>query len=335
MQDSESKKLLICAPAWVGDMVMAHTLVTTLIDRYEGAEIHMLAPAATLPLASRMPGVAGGISFDVAHGELGLKKRRAMGLRLREQGFSQAYVLPNSLKSALVPFFARIPKRTGWQGEARYGLLNDRRRLDKERYPLMIERFMALGREPGDPLPRPYPDPILIADTDNRDRVLGDLGLSADQPIVVLCPGAEFGPAKRWPSEHFAAVAAHARDNGYQIWLMGSPKDHADCAEICEIVPEAVNIAGQTSLIDAVDLMSLAYRVVCNDSGLMHVACALGCQVVALYGSTSPGFTPPLGQDPVILSENLDCSPCFERTCPLGHLNCLNQLAPQRVIEVL
>lgn len=313
---------------------MAHTLVQVL--KGQGVcEIHLLAPPATLPLADRMPGVSRAIVLSVGHGEIGLGKRRALGHELRKETYSRALVLPNSLKSALVPFFANIPRRTGWQGEARFKLLNDRRVLDKTRYPLMIERFMALALPAGADLPQPYPMPVLSADPENLQRLLKDLDLRLDRGVVVLCPGAEFGPAKRWPAEHYATVARHAIDSGSQVWLLGSPKDQADCADIRTRVPEAVNLAGRTRLVDAVDLMSVATAVICNDSGLMHVACALGRRTIALYGSTSPDFTPPLSEDALVLSEALDCSPCFERTCPLIHMNCLRQLAPERVIEAL
>ncbi len=327
-------KVLIVAPAWVGDMVMAHTLVQVLHADADPT-IAMLAPPATAPLAERMPGVADVVVLDVSHGELGLGKRRAMGLKLRSGAFDVAYVLPNSFKSALVPFWARIPQRIGWQGEARLGVLNLRRRLDRERYPLMIERFMALGREPEAAMLSPYPQPRLTADPANRDTVVERLSLNLDMPVTVLCPGAEYGEAKRWPERHFATVANYVASTGHPVWLVGSPNDQPVCANIAALAPAAINLAGRTSLLDAVDLLSLATQVVCNDSGLMHVACALDRPVVVVYGSTSPAFTPPLSGAATVLHEDLDCRPCFQRECPLGHLNCLNQLDPSRVIEAL
>jgi len=328
-------KVLIVAPAWVGDMVMAHCLVQVLAASRPGVAIHLLAPPATAPLGLRMAEVAGVRTFEVAHGELALGKRNREGRVLRAFGFDQAIVLPNSLKSAWVPFRARIPVRTGWHGEARYGLLNDRRRLDPERLPLMIEQFMALGLAPGAPLPDPYPRPRLQVDADNRERLLESLDLTAGAGLVILCPGAEFGPAKRWPPAHYAAVARHALAGGRPVWLLGSPKDAEVCAEIAAAAPGAVNLAGRTRLLDAIDLLSLASAVVCNDSGLMHVAGALGVRVIALFGSTSPAFTPPLGDGATVLRLGLDCSPCFQRECPLGHLRCLVDLAPDRVIGLL
>ena len=323
-------KTLIVAPAWVGDMVMAHALVQIL-----DGEIHMLAPAATTPLARRMPRVASGIEFPLGHGELKIADRWRLGRRLSKERFDRAIVLPNSLKSAITPAAAGIPCRTGWHGEARFGLLNDRRRLDRERLPLMIERFMALGRPADAELPRPYPEPRLETDPENLAAVRARLNLESDRPALALCPGAEYGPAKQWPAEHFAAVAGHALNAGWQVWLLGSPGDAEVCGQIAAAVPNIDNLAGQTRLVDAVDLLGAADRVVCNDSGLMHVACAVGTRVVAVYGSTSPGFTPPLDPGAVVVKLDLDCSPCFERTCPLGHLNCLHKLAPKQVVDVL
>ena len=327
-------KILVVAPAWVGDMVMAHTLVSLLL-RNSDAEVFMVAPPATEPLAQRMPGVQGSWLLDVGHGELGFGARRTLARTLRAQGFDQAIVLPNSFKSALLPYWARIPVRTGWQGESRYLVLNDRRRLDPERYPLMIERFMALALPDGADLPEPYPLPRLTADTAAAAGLAERLGLSCEN-VTALCPGAEFGPAKRWPPAHFAALARAEVARGRTVWLLGSPGDRQTCEEIMAAAPEGVsNVAGRTTLLEAVDLLSLAERVVANDSGLMHVAAALDRELVALFGSTSPDFTPPLGDRSRVLRNPVDCSPCFQRQCPLGHLQCLEGLRPEKVLEVL
>jgi heptosyltransferase-2 len=328
-------KTLIVAPAWVGDMVMAHCLVRLVHQQDPAAEIHMLAPPATEPLARRMAEVSRTHEFSLAHGELGLGKRRRIGQSLIGERYARAIVLPNSFKSALTPWWANIPSRTGWHGESRFGLLNDRRRLDTRRYPLMIEQFMALGLPEGAPLEKPYLLPKLEVDEANASRVMEKLGLDRQKPVAVLCPGAEYGPAKRWPAEHYADLARHLGHDGYGVWLIGSPKDEPACREIVEAVPEAVSLAGRTTLLDALDLIAQAERVICNDSGLMHVAAALGRRVIAVFGSTSPDFTPPLGDLATVVRGNEPCSPCFERTCPLGHMNCLNNLAPECVIERL
>jgi len=327
-------KILVVAPAWVGDMVMAHGLVR-ILNRREAVTVDMLAPAASAPLADRMPGVRITHLLEIDHGELGWGKRRSEARRLATENYDQAIVLPNSFKSALIPYWAGIERRTGWTGESRVVVINDRRSLEESRYPLMVERFMALGLPADGELQKPYPLPQLKADEERAVELRGQHQLATDG-ITILCPGAEFGPAKRWPVKHFAALARHEVHVGREVWLIGSPAEVAVCRDIEQQVPRGlVNLAGRTSLLDALDLISLAGRVICNDSGLMHVAAALGRKVIAVFGSTSPEFTPPLGVTAQVVRLDLACSPCFERVCPLGHLRCLEELQPEQVIEVL
>jgi heptosyltransferase-2 len=318
---------------------MAQTLFQCLKQRHGECDIDVLAPEWSRPILERMPEVRTALSFPLGHGALELATRRKIGKSLAGQ-YDQAILLPNSMKSALVPFFAGIPKRTGWRGEFRYGLLNDVRTLDKQRYPLMIERFMALAYEPGAQLQRPYPRPDLRIDATTRDTALAKFGLSLDRPVLALCPGAEFGESKRWPAEHYAKVAETKVREGWQVWLFGSKNDHPVGESIRErLIPglreEAVNLSGETSLAEAIDLLSCADAVVSNDSGLMHVAAALNRPLVAVYGSTSPGFTPPLADQVEIVQLGIECSPCFDRTCRFGHYNCLRLLEPESVVRAL
>ncbi|WP_312762954.1 lipopolysaccharide heptosyltransferase II [Stutzerimonas balearica] len=331
--------ILIIGPSWVGDMVMAQTLFICLKHQHPSCNIDVLAPEWSRPILERMPEVRQALSFPVGHGVLDLATRRRVAQGLRGQ-YQQAILLPNSLKSALVPFLAGIPKRTGWKGEMRYGLLNDLRRLDKARYPLMIERFMALAFEPDAALPQPYPHPQLRIEMHSRDQALARFGLSLDRPVLVLCPGAEFGESKRWPAAHFAEVAERKIREGWQVWLFGSKNDHPVGQDIVQrLIPglreEVVNLAGETSLAEAIDLLSCADAVVSNDSGLMHVSAALGRPLVAVYGSTSPAFTPPLSDRVETVRLGLECSPCFDRTCRFGHNNCMRELLPEQVVEAL
>jgi heptosyltransferase-2 len=258
-------------------------------------------------------------------------------VRAREYG--QAWLLPNSFKSALVPWFAGIPERIGYVGEWRHWLLTDARRLDTARLPTMAERFAALALADGEPLPA-LPQPRLRVDVAARDATLSRLGLDAVRPVAALCPGAEYGPAKRWPPSQFATVADSLVADGYQVWLFGSARDMQVTAEIRSMCTarsqlRPVDLAGRTTLSEAIDLMSLAQRVVSNDSGLMHVAAALDRPMVALYGSSSPAFTPPLSAQARIVSLGLPCSPCFARECPLGHFHCMRQLTPGRVLDTI
>jgi len=331
--------ILIVGPSWVGDMVMAQTLFMCLKQRHPECAIDVLAPSWSAPILERMPEVRKVLDFPLGHGAFDFSLRKMLGKQIQGQ-YQQAILLPNSLKSAITPFFADIPLRTGWRGEMRYLLLNDIRKLDKSRYPLMIERFMALAYDKGTVLQKPYPRPYLLVDDDDRQAALQALNLSTATPVLALCPGAEFGEAKRWPAEHYAEVAKHYIQLGWQVWLFGSKSDHPGSETICQTLPEHLrekihNLAGKTSLAQAIDLLSCAEAVVSNDSGLMHVAAALNRPIAAVYGSTSPDFTSPLANQVAIVRTGIACSPCFDRTCRFGHYNCLRLLEPQQVINAL
>lgn len=325
--------ILVVGPSWVGDTVLSQPLLRLLKARHPGAQIDYLAPPWTLPLLARMPEVRAGIENPFGHGTLQLAARRKFGRSLHAGGYDQAMVLPNSFKSALIPWFAGIPVRTGFRGEARWGLLNDLRRLDAQALPQMAQRFAALALPANAPLPASLLPPALTSSAADQGALLARLRLDPGKPAVAFCPGAEYGPAKRWPAAHFAALARNLAARGYAVWLVGSPRDHA----VAEIITQAgdgacVNLCGKTSIAEAVDLLAAARLIVTNDSGLMHVAAAVGRPLVALYGSSSPQFTPPLSAQACIVSLNVECSPCFARTCPLGHFKCLNDLAPERVM---
>ncbi|AEG00959.1 lipopolysaccharide heptosyltransferase II [Methylomonas methanica MC09] len=324
--------ILVVGPSWVGDMVMAQSLFIVLKHQYPDCKIDVLAPTWSLKLLQRMPQVHSAIAMPLGHGQFDLLGRIRIGRGLRSHQYDQAFVLPNSWKSALIPFFAGIPKRTGYIGEMRWGLLNDARKLDKSRLTMTVQRFVALANQE---LAR-YPFPKLEISSEQQQAVTAQFAVNNDTKILALCPGAEYGPAKRWPIEHFAAVARHMHRQGWQVWLLGSDKDKP-VAEQINVLSEQVcrNFAGSTNLAEAVDLMSLADVVVSNDSGLMHVAAALDKKLIALYGSSDPGFTPPLHKDAEIITLGLDCSPCFKRECPLGHTHCLTDIAPERVIAAI
>jgi heptosyltransferase II len=334
-QETETR-FLIVGPSWVGDMALAQSLFKVLKQRHPCSRIDVLAPPWTLPLLARMPEVAEGISLPFRHGELALGRRWAFGKSLRQRHYDQAILLPNSLKSAIVPYAARIPVRTGYVGEMRYGLLNDARKLDKSRLPRTVDRFVALGLEPGAVLPA-VPDPELVPDTANAAAALARLGHTAPAvPVLGLCPGAEYGPAKRWPAEHYAEVAQAKLNESWEVWLFGSDKDAPVTAEIQRLAGgRCLDLGGRTSLADAIDLMSLCNAVVSNDSGLMHVAAALGRRLAAIYGSSDPRHTPPMSPRATVRYLHLECSPCFERTCPLKHLRCLRNISPASVLEAL
>src|SRR5690554_720111 len=331
--------VLVVGPSWVGDMVMAQSLFKLLKRAEPNCIIDVLAPAWSLPILERMPEVRRGVVMPVGHGELGLGERWKLGRELGQIGYSQAIVLPNSLKSALVPFFAGIARRTGFRGEMRYWLINDMRMLSKRRLPLTVQRFLTLGRGLKQSLPDPIPRPKLVADAANQARLREEYALPAERQAIAFMPGAEYGPAKQWPLGHYSAVARELIARGRDVWIIGSAKDREAGEAIAQSVGHdgVKNLCGNTSLGDAVDLLALAEAAVTNDSGLMHVAAALDMPLVAIFGSSTPEHTPPLAapEKVAIRYLALDCSPCFKRTCPLGHLNCLHHITPASVLDAL
>ena len=327
--------ILVLAPAWLGDTVMIQPMLAELIK--QNAIIDVLAPPATAPVLSRMPEVRQTITLPVGHGQFHWQVRRTLAQQIRQQHYDVAYVLPNSWKSALIPWLAKIPKRIGWRGEWRYGLLNEVRLLDKQKYPLMVERFLALAYPSRVSLPTITPTPKLVTTVSKQSDIRTKLALTLDKPVLALCPGAEYGPAKQWPAAHFASIARHYVMQGWQVWLLGGPKDVAINTSIADgSGVECFNLAGKTSLTEVIDVLAQVQAVVTNDSGLMHVAAALGRPLVAIYGSSAPSFTPPLTPKAAILKPNhLSCSPCFERTCRFGHYQCLTSTEAKQVIAAL
>lgn len=329
-----AEKLLVVGPSWVGDMVLAQSLYKLLRARRPEARIDVVAPRWSLPLLDRMPEVRHGIELAVGHGELALRTRYALGRRLAAERYDRAIVLPRSFKAALVPFFASIPQRTGFLGEARWGLINDIRPFDAKRLDQTVKRFVALGCDPGEALPERFEPPALEARVASFAALDARLGLSGGGPAVALMPGAEYGPAKQWPVERFAELAGRLAAEGLRVWVLGSAKERAlgDAIAVSDTAGRVRNLCGETRLEEAVDVLAASTAAVTNDSGLMHVAAAVGTHVVAIYGSSSPKFTPPMTPASTIIHLGLECSPCFERRCPLGHLRCLKDIDVGRVL---
>ncbi len=318
------RAILVIGPRWVGDMVMAQCLFKALKAAEPDVPIDVVAPAWATPLLDRMPEVRGRIEVPFRPKAFGLAERWRLGRALAGR-YDTAYVLPGSWKSALVPLFAGVARRIGYRKEMRYGLLNRMPALPKALKRKTADTYFRLAEIDG-----PRPDPALTVDEANRTRLLAEHGLSAGG-YVVFMPGAEFGPAKRWPSRHYAAVAWARIAAGEKVVLLGSPKDAEVGAEISALAPGVIDLTGKTRLEDAIDLISGARFAVCNDSGLMHVAAAVGTPLVAVYGSTSAENTPPLSARAEIVSLRVECSPCHQKVCPKGHLDCLERLEPALV----
>jgi len=263
--------------------------------------------------------------------------RRKLARELKGEGYTHSFVLPNSWKSALVPYLARIPKRVGYKGEARYGLLTDARRLDKRAMPRLVDRFAALAVPLGRLVPM-APSPVLVPDVANRAAAMRALRLQTDRPVVILCPGAEFGAAKRWPPNQFAELAAMFLRNNLQVWIVGSPNDKIAADAVLNSLGDNLrkvrDLTARTDLGTAIDILSSASLVVSNDSGLMHAAAAVGVPLVALFGSSSPLYTPPISPLAQIAKIDIACSPCFKRECPLGHFKCMRELKPPIVYNL-
>lgn len=330
-------KILIVGPSWVGDMVMAQSLFIALKALRPDAIIDVLSLASTAALLKRMPEINQTIAMPISHGVFGLKMRLKIGRSLRASKYNQAIVLPNSWKSALIPWFAKIPIRTGWKGEARYGLLNDLRILNKSFLPLMVQRFVSLAYSAKQAHIAPsYPFPKMIAEQVNPNLP----SLQAKQKRLILCPGAEFGSAKQWPASSYAEVAEPLLARGWQVLILGSQADIETGVALVNAVSaeqqsEVHNLCGKTQLEDAIDLLATADAVVSNDSGLMHITAALQTPLVAIYGPTSPNFTPPLSNNAQLVQLEVECGPCFQRTCPEQHHKCMKEISGAMVIPLI
>ena len=326
-------RILVVAPSWVGDALLSQPLLARLKQQDPQSRIDILAPGWARPIFRRMPEVSETLESPFDHGELALGKRWRIARRLRANGYDRAFVLPNSFKSALVPIFAGIPERIGFIGELRHWLLTDARRLDVRALPLMVERFAWLANAADAALTRPVPRPRLRVSQAECAQLRERLDLAREGRVACFCPGAEYGPSKRWPARYYGELAQKLGAEGYVVWLVGSAKERDIGEAIAGISAHAVNLCGRTTLDEAVVLLSCADLVVSNDSGLMHVAAALDRPMIALYGSSSPSFTPPLCDQAHVVKHEVPCSPCFQRVCPLKHFDCMIKLTPSRVLD--
>ena len=330
-------RILIIGPSWVGDSVISQSLLKTIHSNLDDAEIHVLAPEWTIDIFKRMKEVSKTFVLPFKHGELKFKERFSLGKDL-ENKYDRCIVLPNSLKASFVPFFANIPIRTGWRGEMRYLFLNDIRKLNTQRYPRMVDRFIALGLQPSEKLPLDIPYPSLKVDDKNLNNLLKQGILDLNKPTISLCPGAEFGPSKRWPAKYYAEIANEFSSRNWQILILGSPNDvevGADIESYLNPSSGIINLIGKTSLVDVVDLLSISKLAVSNDSGLMHIAAAVDINLVALFGPSSPDFTPPLSKKCKVIRKAEGYSKVREGTGPNGYHQSLIDISPQEVISEL
>ncbi|WP_342766857.1 lipopolysaccharide heptosyltransferase II [Undibacterium pigrum] len=334
---SPASRILVIAPNWIGDAVMAQPLLQLLKRDHPQAAIDVLAPSWVAPVLRAMVEVDTVLETPFKHGSLQLRERWRYAQILRQRGYAAAYVLPNTLKFALLPWMAGIKKRVGYKGESRYGLINVMHHDSKPAPRAMVAFYAALASKPVTELVQSFPKPRLQITAAQIDAVLQDMGLSAQQPLICFAPGAEFGNAKRWPVSHFAELArtilqAHP---DAQIVLLGSPKDVEVCQQIKQACPAVHQFAGKTKLDQALALIAASNAMVSNDSGLLHIASAFNRPVIAIYGPTDPNHAPPFSDIAHSLSLRLACAPCKQRECPLGHHDCMNKLTSQMVWQPL
>lgn len=326
------EKILVIAPAWIGDLVMAQSLFKHLKLINPRSQIDVIAPAWNYLLLQRMPEVTQAIQLNCEHGELGLNVRYQLGKSLRGCNYDAAIILPNSWKSALIPWVAKIPNRIGWCGEFRFGLINDIRFLNKIIYTKMVERYVVLAYSKATNLPKKLCFPKLTVDFKNLEKTkFKFLSKSYNNklPVLALGVGAAFGEAKCWPEDYFLTLAyIVAKIHKFNVWIFGTSKN----LNINTSLPNIINFSGKTNLLETIDLLYLSDIVVCNDSGLMHIAASLSKKIIAIYGPTTEEFTPPLCDTYKVINKHLSCSPCFARTCRLKHHNCMRQITVDEVL---
>ena len=331
-------KILIIGPSWVGDAIMAQSLYK-IIKAKGDHSIDVLSPDWSVGILERMEEVSEVINSPFKHGEFNIKARINLGKKLRERNYDRSIILTNSFKSSLVPYFANIPIRTGWLGEFRYGFINDLRNFKKDKKKLMIERFVLLDSDSH--LVEDIPKPSLSVDNNNIENLLTSHGIDITKPTIVLCPGAEFGPAKRWPPYHYSRIADNYLLKGWNVIILGSSKDCSVALEIKNYLSSKssdnniYDLTGKTTLVDAADLMSIADVVLTNDSGLMHMAAAVETPLVALYGPSSPEFTPPLSKNSIVIRRERGYKKIRKGKTEEGYYQGLIDIQPEEVLEKL
>lgn len=337
--ENANARTLVISPNWIGDAVMAQPLLRRLKELHPNRPIDVLAPKWVAPAWEAMREVDTVMETPFRHGALQLGERRKFARELAKKGYADSYVLPNTLKYALIPWLAGIPRRVGYKGEMRYGLVNVMHHDERDAPRPMALFYQALADAPVRGLARPakLPYPQMHVSQEESQAAMRKLGIADGTRYITFAPGAEFGPAKRWPVEQFAELARMVRQEqpGTEVLLLGSPKDREVCDEIVALAPHARNIAGATSLKEAIALIAHSSAMVTNDSGLMHIAAALGRPIVAIYGPTDPRHTPPHSDLAKVLWLHIECAPCQQRECPLGHHNCMRGITPQMAWEPL
>ncbi len=320
----QNKKILIVAPAWIGDLIMSAAFIKALQNK-QACSIDILVNSNLVHIANLIPGIRKVIPSETQHGKLSLSYRIKLGLNLRSENYDECYILTNSYKSALIPFIAKIQKRISYLGEFRYGLINIiKKPVDRKLG--MVNRYLNL-------IDQKHTSKISPVLNINPKKEFIFERFKLNDKYLVFCPDAEYGSAKRWPTEKWLDLAIELSKH-HHIVIVGLDKKIGN--EFDNIKSnEITNLIGRTNLIEVIEIIACSEGVVSNDSGLMHVSASLERKTIALYGSSSPTYTPPLisKKKRDIIYKDLDCSPCFKRVCPLGHKKCLNDIQVEEVKE--
>ena len=327
------KKFLIICPNWIGDMVMTHALLQKLKHIHPYCIIDIIAPTWCAELAQFMPEIRKIYISPSKHGQLNILKVWNTAKKLQKKNYSHAIIIPNSFKSALIPFLAKIPIRIGYIGEWRQFLLTKHYKKNKKQK--FVDQVAMLFKEEALDTPPPYlhVNQNALATIKQKYNLPNSL-----KKTIALCPGAAYGPAKSWPIEYYLKIAQHMLQKGWHVWLFGSQAEEKLGQYIehqCKESKNFINFIGKTTLEESIYLLSCTEKVMANDSGLLHIASALQRHVIALYGPTPPDVAPPLTKKADIYYLKLDCSPCFQRHCPLKHHQCLRQITPEMVLQNL
>lgn len=315
-----TQKLLIIPQNWLGDIVMSQTLLKKIKSDNPKTSIDILVNSSLKNLVERMPEINKVIILDCNHRELGLFKRLRLAKEIKKSSYDRSIVLSRSLKSSLIPYFAKIPIRTGELGELRYLLINDLKEFSKESRRKTASRYISMYSDNNEKLSENY-YPSLDSNSENIKNLSEKYDLKKDKKVIIFAPGAAFGPSKMWPVNKFRELGKKL-NNDFKILILGSNNEKSIGNDIVTN-KNMVNLCGKTSIADAVDLMHISKFCVSNDSGLMHLAAATNTKSISIYGSTSPDFTPPLTKNKDIHYKGMSCSPCFEKKCKYGHYNCL------------
>jgi heptosyltransferase II len=328
---TDRRPILIVPYMWIGDFVRCHSVVKLLKASFPARPVDVLATTLCAPLADYMPELRQAIVVDLPRGRLAFAEQRALAARLRREGYGSALILPRTWKAALAPFLAGIPERTGWFGEWRYGLVNDMR-FGERALPRMVDRCAALALPRGATALPDWPLPELRVPAAEIAGFRERLGLAAGGRIVALAPGA-VGPAKRWPAASYADLARRLIADGASVWVLGGPAEAPLARIIADVGPHVSDLTG-TDLRNAIIALAAANVAVSNDSGLLHVAAALGTPSIGIFGPTSRWHWAPLNPLAATIetTTELPCQPCHKPTCRLVHHRCMRDITTEQVL---